>query len=179
MSGENSLKIRIDFPNDAEIDRKLDMVNQMIYWQVHDHATRAMGKIVLVRARALAPSAANNPKGNPHRKRAKTQRLDGNYDWEYPIRRALRAEFRRTNKGGYVVVGPEYPRGNKIHFLTMQKKASRGNGRARMVYWGKDSGKERIAIRNFIQQASDETRAEQKAAALAAIEKFLRDWAGA
>jgi hypothetical protein len=173
----NSFQVTFNFPTDAAIASKLDLVGQMKRHHAQDNMSRAMGRIIVARALKLVPRADRNPKGNPHNKRASKQA--GSANWRYPIWKTLKWVLRTTNTGAYVIVGPTWPDGNKIHFLTMRRKVAEGNGSSRVVYWGNDPKNgpmQRLAVRNFLVQAADETEAEQKAAALAAIEKFLKDW---
>jgi len=149
-----------------DIERALDGVNVVQYYQVHDKVVRVMAKTVSERARWIAPRSERNPK-RPDLKRSKSQLAKA--DWRYPLWRSITYGVRKHNRGAYAVVGPSWPKGNKAHFNTAHKKGFR-----EVVYWGKHQAIPWPSIRNYLMQASDETKARQIGAAEAEIRKFLR-----
>ena len=144
----NKLDIKIDMPTDAELERMFDAVPKLERYRVGDQVVRAGTAPIVKRARELAP------RGNAvdRKKRAKTQR--GAANWDIPLWKTIKRVIRKYQKGTLGVVGPEWPSGNKAYFNTSPK------GR-RVFYWGKDAGKTKAQIRNWIVDAAEQTRSEQ------------------
>lgn len=151
------LNVKIEMPNDAELKRMFDAVPALERHKVTDKALNASGKVVLDRARQLAP------RGNQvdREKRSDSQKQRAN--WNTPLWKTIAKKYVKNNRGGGVIlVGPKWPDGNKAYFNTSPK------GR-RVFYWGKDAGITKPQIRNWIVQAFDETKTQQLAAMKASI----------
>jgi hypothetical protein len=157
---------QVDFPSDDELKTMFGTVNTFEKFKVGDKTVRAAAKIVLKRARQLAP---RDTKGWS-KLRAKKQKASSKWDAK-PLWKTIKMKVVKGQSGGYAVVGPEYGVGNKAYFDTSPK------GR-RVFYWGNDAGKVRLMVRNWIVQAADETRAEQlaamKVALTEAVEQLIR-----
>lgn len=157
----NGIDIKMDLPSDAELRRMFDMVPKLEAFKVLDKAVDAASKPVVKRARELAPRGTEVDRS----KRSKGQRSKA--DWNYPLWKTIKRVIRKyQNRYGMAVVGPEWPKGNKAYFFTSPK------GR-RIWYWGKNSGKTKVATRNWIVQAFDETRTAQLDAMKASVAKSM------
>ena len=153
--------IELKFPNDAELKRMFDAVPQLEKRRASDRVLRPMAKPIVTRSRQLAP------RGNPTDRAKRSQRQAQAADWNYPLHKSITYVVRKYgNAAGLAVIGPSWPKGNKAYFDTSPK------GR-RVFYWGKDAGKIRPQIRNWIVQAFDETRAEQVAIAKRELKKVM------
>lgn len=146
----NKLDIKMQLPNDAELDRMFNMVPKLERYKVLDKATGEAAKIVVKRARELAPRSSDTGSAQ---KRSKKQASSAN--WSYPLWKTIKRVFRKyQDRYGLAVIGPEWPTGNKAYFNTSPK------GR-RQVLWGKATGRVVAQIRNWIVQAFDETKTQQ------------------
>ena len=159
--------LQVSFPTDTELDRAFDVIGAMDRYKCADRVVRAMGNVVLKRAKELVPRSANTgstklwSKKNAHRK------------GELPLWRSLRLIVRKTSKLSYALVGPVWREGQKAYFNLAYKKKSRA-----VWLWGRDANRTVPAIRNWMLQASDETHPQQLAAGLAELRKFVKDTYG-
>lgn len=161
-----SFGMKVDFPSDAELDRMFDMVGAMQRYQCADKVVRAMGKVVLARAKQLVPRSKQNPKGDPTKKWSKKyeHRIG-----ELPLWQSLRLIVRKSSKLSYALVGPMWREGNKAYFNMAYRKGSR-----EVYLWGKAAGRSVQAIRNWMLQACDETKPQQIEAAKTELRNFLK-----
>lgn len=167
-----SFTMKVDFPTDAELDRMFDMVGAMHRYGAADKVVRAMGKIVLTRAKAIVQSTANSALTGSRDKwslemKAAYSHIPHLYD-------ALRLVMRKTSKLAYAIVGPMWREGNAAYYNLAYKKGTR-----EVVYWGKPQGRSVQAIRNWMLQACDETKPQQVEAAKTELRRFLKDTYGA
>lgn len=157
----NKLDIKIEMPNDAELNRMFDAVPQLERYRVLDQVVRAGAIPVRKRARQLAPRSTKADRD----KRSKNQRSEA--DWDYPLWKTVKYVVRKYGKRiGIAVVGPEWPGGNKAYFNTSP------SGREQ-VLWGRRTGRTIPQIRNWIVQAFDETKPQQLAAMKAKLRTLL------
>ena len=146
----NKLDIKMQLPNDSELDKMFNMVPKLERYKVLDKATGEAAKIVVKRARDLAPKSSETGSAL---KRSASQANKAN--WHVPLWKTIKKVFRKyQNRYGIAVIGPEWPTGNKAYFNTSPK------GR-RQVLWGKPTGRVVAQIRNWIVQAFDETKGQQ------------------
>lgn len=158
------LDLKMELPTDREISQMFDIVGHMKRYSAYDKVTLAMGRVVAARAKVLCPKSSETGTAD---KRAKKQRSKGK--WDVRLWTTIRAVGRKTNTGGYAIVGPKHPDGNKVNFNTARKKKSR-----RVWFWGKDQHRTVPAIPNFLVQAADETKPQQLSAGKASLEKFIK-----
>jgi len=163
----NSFSMKVTFPRDAELNRLIDVVGAMDRYKAADKVCKAMAQPVLVRARQLVPRSAAT--GSTQGWSKKYAHRKG----EMPLWRALRLIVRKGSKLAYALVGPMWREGSKAYFNLAYKKGSR-----EVVYWGRRQGRSVKALRNWMLQASDETKPQQIAAAKAELTKFIRDTYG-
>lgn len=156
-----SISVQIQLPTDAELEQLLNMVPKLEQYKIIDKAVDAASKPVVKRARQLAPRGKQADRD----KRSRNQR--GKADWNYPLWKTIKRVVRKYGRSyGVAVVGPEWPKGNKAYFFTSPR------GR-RVFYWGRDAGKTKATVRNWIVQAFDETKADQLAAMKASLIKSI------
>lgn len=154
-------KIELDLkglPSDAELNAMFNAAPKLERFGVADKAARAGGSVVVKRARQLAPRSS---KTGSTRKRSGSQRELA--DWDYPLWKTIKQVVRKYSYNASAIVGPEWPKGNKVYFNTGP------NGR-REVLWGRVTGRTVPQVRNWIVRAFDETRPAQ----LEAMKKKLR-----
>lgn len=157
----NNVDFKMDLPSDAELARMFDMVPKLEQYKVIDKAVTAAAAPVVKRARELAP------RGTEADRKKRSRRQAERADWNYPLWKTIKRVIRKyANRYGLAVIGPEWPKGNKAYFFTSPK------GR-RIWYWGKDAGKTKATVRNWIVQAFDETKNEQLAAMKTSVQKSL------
>ena len=164
----NKLDIKMQLPGDADLDKMFNMVPKLERYKVLDKATGEASKIVVKRARDLAPRSSLT---GTDKKRSKSQRDKAN--WHVPLWKTIKKVFRKyQNRYGVAVIGPEWPTGNKAYFNTSPK------GR-KQVLWGKVTGRVVAQIRNWIVQAFDETKGQQldamKASIKSTVDQVMRD----
>lgn len=165
-----SFSMKVDFPTDAELDRMFDVVGAMHRYGAADKVVKAMGKIVLERAKQLVPRSKKNPKGDPTKKWSQKY---AHRVGEMPLWQSLKLVVRRTSKLSYALVGPMWREGSKAYFNMAYRKGSR-----EVYLWGKAAGRSVQATRNWILQACDETKPQQIDAAKTELRKFLKDTYG-
>lgn len=143
-----SISFKSNLPSDAEIVNLFGTVNTFERFKVGDKVVNAGTNPILKRAKELAPRDIT---GNG-KKRSKKQQAKAN--WNIPLWKTIKKKISKGNVKTVGIVGPKWPEGNKAYFDTSP------NGR-RVFYWGKDAGKTKVQIRNWIVQAADETRPAQ------------------
>lgn len=153
---------KLNFPTDAEINAMFGTVGTLDKYKVGDKVLTAGSSVILKRAKKLAPRGNQRDRD----KRAKKQKDKAN--WNTPLWKTIKRVIRKSETGGYAIVGPEWPTGNKAYFDTSPK------GR-RVFYWGKDAGKTRMMVRNWIVQAADETRGQQLDAMKSKLQEVMGD----
>jgi hypothetical protein len=123
---------------------------------------KAMAKPVLAKGKAIAPNSRSSGTRDKMSEAAKNK-------WPEEGRNQLGFVFRKTESGGYLVMGAKDPKGNSLNFDASDKGRN-------VKYWGKDSGKvKRVEPKErFMQRAADETRSEQVTAGNAQLETELR-----
>ena len=164
---KNKLDIKMNLPNDAELKRMFDAVPKLNRYEVSDATVRAGGRIIVKRAKELAP------RGNQadRNKRSKSQRAGAN--WDIRLRSTIAMVVRKyRNAKGLAVVGPKWPQGNKAYFDTSP-------GGREKVLWGRRTGQTIPQLRNWIVKAFDETRSQQLAAMKSKLrQKMDQVWRG-
>lgn len=160
----NKFQVTLDFPTDAELNAKLDGFSLLNRFKASDRVTSAMGRVVLARAKELAPrsKAADTDRWS---KTLKAARAGVPALW-----RSVAMVLRKRAYDAYVIVGPKWPDGNKAYFNVAFRKGSREK-----VLWGKRMGQAIPAIRNWLLQAADETKSQQIEAARNELVKFTKD----
>jgi hypothetical protein len=162
----NSLDIKHNLPSDAEAKRMFDAVPILERYKVADKTLREGSKVILTKARQLAPrqtAAKRDLRSSKQRQSA---------DWDTPLWKTVKRVVRKQKRGnGFAVIGPEWPKGNKAYFNTSPA------GRKR-VLWGKQpKNLSPVApqVRNWIVKAFDETRSAQLAAMKAKLRTLMRE----
>ena len=144
-----SLSIKMDLPTDAELAKMFDAVSLLRRHDVMRTTTKAGGRVVEVRAKAIAPRGTEADRN----KRSAKQKAAA--DWNTRLHTTIGMVTRGGNRRSFTIIGPRYPKGNKA-YLNSPK-----SGERRHVLWGRDTGRIKVSIRNWIVQAFDETRGEQ------------------
>ena len=158
----NKLDIRHNLPTDNELGRIFNAVPILERHKVADKVLTAGAQPIVKRARQLAPRSSQEDRD----KRSAKQRASG--DWDYPLWKTIKRVIRKYRTGGYAVIGPEWPKGNKAYFNTSP------SGR-RQVLWGRPTGRTVAAVRNWIAQAFDETRGAQLTQMKAKLKSLMQD----
>jgi hypothetical protein len=163
----NSLDVKIE--DSAKILLMLERVHKKARTGVAMDAVEAAGKVIVARAKELAPRGSQT---GTSRKRSKKQ--SGAARWNIELHTTIGMVQRQNKKGTVSIIGPKWPDGNKAYFNTSPA------GRQRKL-WGSNptaaSGLSTVApqIRNWIVQAAEETRGAQLAAMRAVIEPEMRE----
>jgi hypothetical protein len=157
-----SITFKSTMPSDAELATMFGTVGTFDKYKVGDKVVTAGSTPILKRAKELAP---RDTSGNGD-KRSKNQKAKAN--WNIPLWKTVKRVIRKRESGALGIIGPEWPTGNKAYFNTSP------NGR-RVFYWGKDAGKTKVAIRNWIVQAADETRGQQLDAMKSKLQEVMGD----
>jgi hypothetical protein len=147
----NGLDLQLKLPSDAELNKMFNAVPTLERYKVGDKAIRAGVKPIVKRARQLAP----RDRVGHGKKRSKKQQAEAR--WDIPLWKTISHVVRKYDRSTTGVVGPKWPDGNKAYFNTAP-------GGRRVFYWGKDAGKKKAQVRNWIVEAFDETRSQQLAA---------------
>lgn len=142
------ISIKTNFATNNEIATMFGTIDTMQRYKVGDRVVTAGSSVVLKRAKELAPRDTSGHK----EKRSAKQKAKA--DWNMPLWKTVSRKIVREERGAYAIIGPRWPEGKKAYFNTSP------NGR-RVFYWGKDAGIVKLAIRNWIVQAADETRGQQ------------------
>jgi hypothetical protein len=161
-----SLEIEIHF-DEAQIKKLLDIPLHLRLGPA-ERVLKAMAKPVVDKAKAIAPSSIKS--GNRKKwGKNKTKHFDPASWSATESAKHIGYVYRKTERGGYLVVGGKSPASNKLNF---------DSGKPRKVmYWGKDAGKtKRIDPKDrFMQRAFDETRSQQISAGNTQLEKELKE----
>jgi len=157
-----SMKLEIHF-DESQI-QKLLKIPLYLRLAPAERVLKAMAKPVVQRAKAIAPSSVASGT-----RRKWSQKYKKNQAWQISSGKHIGIVYRKTERGGYVVIGGKHPEANKLNF-------SHGKDR-RVFYWGKDAGKTvRIPpSERFMQKALDETRPQQIAEGNKQLEKELKE----
>jgi len=162
-----SVELRIEF--DEQQLLKLRRIPILLRLEPAERTLKAMAKPVLDRAKALVPDSRkpSQKDGVPSKNKqsAKTKAK-----WPDQGKNNLGFVFRKSETGGYLVIGAKNPKGNTLNFDSSDK------GR-KVKYWGKDTGRiKRVQpSERFMQRAFDETRQAQITAGFNQLEKELRE----
>lgn len=157
-----SISIKSNLPSDTELQTLFGTVGTFEKFKVGDKVVTAGSTPILRRAKELAP---RDIVGHG-KKRSKKQQAKAN--WNMPLWRTMKRKIFKGSKGALAIVGPQWPEGNKAYFDTSP-------GGRHVFYWGRDAGKTKVQIRNWIVQAADETRPEQLAAMQAKLQETIGD----
>tara|TARA_R110000868_G_scaffold260927_1_gene519045 strand:+ start:4376 stop:4864 length:489 start_codon:yes stop_codon:yes gene_type:complete len=155
-----SLSIKVNFATNSEIATMFGTISTFEQYKVGDRVVTAGSSVILKRAKELAP---RDTKGHGA-KRSKAQRRKAR--WNIPLHTTIKRKIVRADRGAYAIIGPSWPDGNKAYFNT-------GKQGRRVFYWGKDAGLTKLAIRNWIVQAADETRPAQLDAMKAKLQEAI------
>lgn len=156
----NKLDVKHNLPTDAELKAMFDAVPILERHKVADKTVRAGAKVVIKRARQVAPRSTKEDR----EKRSAKQRSEA--EWNYPLWKTIKQVVRKYSHNASAIIGPEWPRGNKAYFNTSP-------GGRKKVLWGKVTGEIIPAIRNWIVQAFDETRNQQLAVMKQTLRKLM------
>lgn len=157
------VKLTVKMPSDAELDRLFATAPVLERYKVQDKAVRAAAKPVVNRAKQLAPRSSVT---GTAKKRSKKQ--SGQADWSIVLATTIKAVVRKFSTGAYAKVGPDFPKGAKVHFNSAHVKGFR-----RAVLWGKATMVKPYRQDDWLKRAGDETVAMQREAMKASIKKSL------
>lgn len=157
-----SITFKSNLPTDSEIATMFGTVGTFDRFKVGDKVVTAGTNPIVKRAKELAPQDTSGH----GKKRSKSQQAKAR--WDIPLWKTVAKKISKGNVKTIGVVGPKWPDGNKAYFNTGP------NGR-RVFYWGKDAGKVKVQIRNWIVQAADETRGEQLDAMKSKLQEVMGD----
>lgn len=159
-------------PTDAEIRRMFDAVPILERYKVADQVVRAGSKPIMTRARQIVPEQIG-------KRELTSEEQDAGFGkpLKTTIKQVVRTGSSRNKGGGVAVVGPEHTgpngAGGKAYLLAEHKTNTR-----RRVLWGKEPvtlSKFAVKIRNFMNQAFDETKSQQLSAMSAKLRKVMED----
>ena len=159
----NALDMRLSLPSDRDLARMFDAVPKLQQHGVTKKATTAAAKVIVARARAIAPRGTEADR----KKRSAKQRASAN--WNIRLHTTIAYVTRVAARLAYSVIGPRHPDGNKA-YLNSPKSGSRKH-----KLWGRNTGRTRRADRNWIVQAFDETQNQQLAEMKASLMKSTRE----
>lgn len=161
-----TFEMKIEF-SDAQL-QKLLRIPVMLRLGPAERTLKAMAKPVADRGKAIAPQSRKSagtagPSRDKMSKKTKAK-------WPEEGRKHIGFVYRKTDAGGYIVIGGKAPLANSFNFDASNK------GR-KVMYWGKASGRiKRVAPKDrFMQRALDETKAAQESAGFAQLEKELKE----
>ncbi len=163
----NALKITAQFPKDAELQKMFGDVNALQRFKVMDRAARAGAKVVVQKAKTLAPRSTEKDR----RKRSAKQRASADWD-SVPLNKTISYVVRQYDTAGFAAIGPTWPHGNKAYF-NQPKTRSRKH-----ILWGVDRQRTYIATRNWMVEAFDTSKdavlSAMKDAVRKAIDEVMR-----
>jgi len=162
MAG-NGLQIKINFPSDRELAKMFDAVPQLKRHDVMGATTTAGAKVIVARAKDLAPRGTDADR----QKRSAKQKASAN--WNTKLHTTIDYVTRKGNRLAFSIVGPKHPSGNKAYFNSPK------SGSRQHKLWGRDAGRVKSAIRNWIVQAFDETKPAQLSAMKAALTNKINE----
>ena len=161
-----SVEIKDDF---ARINKILSVLDQQMQFAAYDKALPAAGEVVAKRAKENAPRSSENVKGGREKMSAKAKA-----EWSPEPLADMIIVKRRKGKSArnnpYVLVGPNFPEGNKANFVSPMVE----NVRA-VKLWGHDPSDESKLPNparkdnDFLKRAADETIPQQLTAFLRAL----------
>ena len=158
------IRIKSTLPNDAELMKLFGSVDMLRRHDVGGATTRAGAKIVLDRARQLAPV------GNPEDAAKRSAKQKAQANWNIKLKSTIAMATRGRGLRVFTLVGPRHPSGNKAYF-NQPKKGSRLH-----VLWGKRGGmRTKVVTRVWIVQAFDETRQQQLSAMKAKLTEKINE----
>jgi hypothetical protein len=150
-------KITITTKGDRELLALLDKLPKLVVAAggPTDRAVRAGATVVLRRARSLVPQSKKTGS-------RKKQSWASYAKWQNFLSEQLKVKSVRFPTSSFAVVGPKSPEGNMANFVQGKPR--------RHVLWGKST---HVAMyryqRNWMLQASDESRSESLAAMKASV----------
>jgi hypothetical protein len=163
MARKNGIDVQMKLPTDRELAKMFDAIPQLKRHGVLGATTQAGAKVIVSRARQLAP------RGNDADRQKRSAKQKAAANWNIRLYTTIAEVTRRGNRLAFSIVGPRHPQGNKAYFNSPK------SGSRRHVLWGRDGGRVKTAIRNWIVQAFDETRPAQLAAMKAALTKKINE----
>ena len=156
-----SIELRIDF--DESQLAKIMQIPLLLRLAPAERILKAMAKPIVAKAKAIAPDS---------RKSGTRKRMSKKTDAKWPEtgRNHIGFVYRKSEGGGYLVIGGKSPKANSFNFDSSKK------GR-KVVYWGRSSGlvKRVEPSERFMQKAFDTTRAAQISAGNAQLEKECKE----
>jgi hypothetical protein len=164
MARKNGIDIQVKLPTDRELAKMFDAIPQLKRHGVLGATTQAGAKVIVSRAKQLAP------RGNDADRQKRSAKQKAAANWNIRLHTTIAEVTRRGNRLAFSIVGPRHPQGNKAYFNSPK------SGRRRHVLWGKAGGeRSKLSIRNWIVQAFDETRSSQLSAMKAALTKKIHE----
>ncbi len=157
-----SIELRIDF--DESQLAKLMRIPLLMRLAPAERILKAMAKPIVAEGKALAPNSRTG-KRTRDKMSAKAKAK-----WPESGRSHIGFVYRKSDQGGYLVIGAKSPQGNSLNFDSSKK------GR-KVMLWGRDSGRiKRVEpSERFMQKAFDRTRAAQITAGNTQLEKELME----
>lgn len=145
-------------PTDAEASRLFADVPHLHKFKVMDKATRAGGKVIQKRARALMPVSSPEDRF----KRWKDGQVDLSREGEKSLKMSITQRVDKLNWGAAALIGPKYPEGQKVYLAVEHKQDTRD-----VHAWDKGYVETILKHRNKLVQAYE----EQKSQALLAVKR--------
>jgi hypothetical protein len=155
--GEIMTNITVTTKGDSELLALLDRLPKLVVSAggPTDRAVKAGAAVVLRRARSLVPQSKKTGS-------RKKQSWASYAKWQETLSQQLKVKAVRFPTASFAVVGPKSPEGNMANFVQGKPR--------RHVLWGKST---QVAMyryqRNWMLQASDESRSEMLAAMKASV----------
>lgn len=152
-----AVRVELDMRGDRELLNLLERLPKLVVAAggPTDRAVRAGANVVAKRARQLAPSSKKT--GTRRLQSLKSRKI-----WSETLREQIKVKLVKYPNSSYAVIGPKSPQGNMSYFVSGKER--------RHVLWGKATA---VAMyrykRNWMLQASDETKSQQ----LSAMRKSL------
>jgi len=161
-----ALELKIEF--DEAVIAKLLQMPLLLRLAPAERILKAMAKPIAVKGKELAPSSRKSGERNRWGKK-----YTSNAAYQNDSGKSIGYAFRKTETGGYLIVGGLYPQANKQNY---------DSGKDRTIkLWGHNPVKYPITVKRvdpkdrFMQRAFDETRDAQLSAGFKQLETEIKE----
>ena len=145
-----------------QINRVLEQLPGLMQSAAFEGGLRPAGEVVAKRMRQLTPRSSSSGATKKWSKKTAQSRAG-----ESPLADNIGVKvLRPKNRTASVLIGFQWPGGNKGHFVSPMKRVDR-----EQVLWGKRTGKRVAKANDFQRQAFDETKSQQASAFISGMRK--------
>lgn len=161
-----TLSLKLDL--DESMIAKLMQVPLHLRLAPAERVLKSMAKPIVDKGKDLAPSSIRSGTRKKWGKN-KTAKFNPETWSQDESGKHIGFVYRKTESGGYLMIGGKHPRANKLNFESGKKRD--------VVYWGRSSGKVKTinAKDRFMQRAFDETRDAQLSAGFKQLEIEIKE----